>query len=192
MNPLAVTWSPHLYTDWGWKNFNSWIEAGFANYLLTPNGKTHRILTRLALEKLFHPFQPFMLGQQHFPPRAAVQLFKIPLVFYGDMNAEFGSPDDYENPSRESKYFSTNKNSDIIIAGTPVKELISKFEISEQDLLPFMPLHKEELKKSQLNVHYLGYYLKWHPQECYYFAVDKGGFQRLQNVPQGHILNIIL
>ena len=77
----------------------------------------------------------------------------------------------------ESKYFSTNKNSDIIIAGTPVKELISKFEISEQDLLPFMPLHKEELKKSQLNVHYLGYYLKWHPQECYYFAVDKGGFQ---------------
>ena len=69
MNPLTVTWSPHIYTNWGWKNFNSWIDSGFANYLLTPNGKTHRILTRLALEKLFHPFQPFMLGQQHFPKR---------------------------------------------------------------------------------------------------------------------------
>ncbi len=177
MNPLTVTWSPHLYTDWGWKNFNSWIGAGFANYLLTPNGKTHRILTRLALEKLFHPFQPFMLGQQHFPPRAAIQLFKIPLVFYGDMNAEFGSPDDYNDPSRNSKFFSTKKKSDILIAGTPLEELVRKYEVSIQDLLPFMPLQNSELKNSVLHVHYLGYYLKWHPQECYYFAADKGGFQ---------------
>ena len=43
---------------------------------------------------------------------------------------------------------------------TPVKELISKFEISEQDLLPFMPLQNNELKKEDpLHVHYLGYYL---------------------------------
>jgi len=26
-------------------------------------------------------------------------------------------------------------------------------------------------------VHYLGYYLKWHPQSCYYYAVEQGGFQ---------------
>jgi hypothetical protein len=26
-------------------------------------------------------------------------------------------------------------------------------------------------------VHYLGYYLKWHPQSCYYYAVEHGGFQ---------------
>jgi N-acetyl sugar amidotransferase len=177
MNPLTVTWSPHIYTDWGWKNFNSWIDAGFTNYLLTPNGKTHRILTRLALEKLFHPFQPFMLGQQHFPPRAALQQFNIPLVFYGDTNAEFGSPDDYNNPSRDAKFFSASKNSDILIAGTPVDELISKFEMTLQDLMPFMPLQSEEFNKQELDVQYLGYYLKWHPQECYYFAVDKGNFE---------------
>ena len=29
MNPLTVTWAPHLYTDWGWKNFQAWINAGF-------------------------------------------------------------------------------------------------------------------------------------------------------------------
>jgi len=177
MNPLTVTWSPHIYTNWGWKNFNSWIDSGFANYLLTPNGKTHRILTRLALEKLFHPFQPFMLGQQHFPPRAALKQFNIPLVFYGDMNAEFGSPDDYENPSRDKKFFSSSKNTDILIAGTPVDELISKYEITSQDLMPFMPLQENDLKQKKLDVQYLGYYLKWHPQECYYFAVEKGNFE---------------
>ena len=25
MNPLTVTWAPHIYTDWGRKNMDSWI-----------------------------------------------------------------------------------------------------------------------------------------------------------------------
>jgi hypothetical protein len=25
MHPLSVTWAPHIYTEWGWKNFQSWI-----------------------------------------------------------------------------------------------------------------------------------------------------------------------
>ena len=65
MNPLTVTWAPHIYTEWGWKNFQSWIHAGHDNYLMTPNGKIHRLLTRLATEILFHPFQPFMFGQKY-------------------------------------------------------------------------------------------------------------------------------
>ena len=26
-------------------------------------------------------------------------------------------------------------------------------------------------------MHYLGYYLRWHPQSCYYYAVENGGFE---------------
>ena len=37
MNPLTVTWAPHIYTDWGWKNHQAWIHAGFDNILFTPN-----------------------------------------------------------------------------------------------------------------------------------------------------------
>ena len=48
MHPLTVTWAPHVYTDWGWKNFQSWIHAGHDNYLMTPNGRIHRLLTRLS------------------------------------------------------------------------------------------------------------------------------------------------
>src|SRR3990167_2016825 len=25
MHPLTVTWAPHIYTAWGWKNFQAWI-----------------------------------------------------------------------------------------------------------------------------------------------------------------------
>ncbi|MBT5559956.1 MAG: N-acetyl sugar amidotransferase, partial [Proteobacteria bacterium] len=28
MNPLTITWAPHIYTEWGWKNFQAWIHAG--------------------------------------------------------------------------------------------------------------------------------------------------------------------
>jgi len=56
MHPLTVTWAPHIYTEWGWKNFQSWIHAGFDNFLCTPNGRIHRLITRLAVENLFHPF----------------------------------------------------------------------------------------------------------------------------------------
>ena len=36
MNPLTVTWSPHLYTDIGWKNFQNWLHVGgFDNFLIS-------------------------------------------------------------------------------------------------------------------------------------------------------------
>ena len=66
MNPLTCTWAPHIYTNWGWENHQAWIHAGFDNVLFTPNGLVHRLITRLAVENLFHPFQPFILGQKNF------------------------------------------------------------------------------------------------------------------------------
>ena len=39
MNPLTVTWSPHLYTDIGRENFDNWNHLGGCdNVLFTPNG----------------------------------------------------------------------------------------------------------------------------------------------------------
>ena len=37
MNPLTVTWAPHIYTDIGKQNFYNWLNAGFDNILVTPN-----------------------------------------------------------------------------------------------------------------------------------------------------------
>jgi hypothetical protein len=70
MHPLTVTWSPHLYTDIGWKNFQNWLHVGgFDNFLYTPNGKIHRLLTRNATINMLHPFQPFILGRWNMAKR---------------------------------------------------------------------------------------------------------------------------
>ncbi len=73
MNPLTVTWAPHIYTNIGWKNLQSWIHSGFDNILITPNGKVHKKLTKLAFKNLLHPFQPFIIGQKLIAPRIALE-----------------------------------------------------------------------------------------------------------------------
>ena len=40
-----------------------------------------------------------------------------------------------------------------------------------------MPADPEALEATKTEVHYLGYYLKWHPQSCYYYCQEHGGFQ---------------
>jgi N-acetyl sugar amidotransferase len=177
MHPLTVTWAPHVYTDWGFKNFQSWIHAGFDNLLCTPNGRIHRLITRLAVENLFHPFQPFMMGQKAYAPKMAL-LNKIPLVFYGENEAEYGNPiADTQTALRDWSYFSAADKSSIHLGGISLYDLKEFFGVEEYELNPYLPANPHQLAENKVEVHYLGYYLKWHPQSCYYYSVEHGGFE---------------
>ena len=176
MNPLTVTWAPHIYTDWGWRNFQSWIGAGFDNYLMTPNARIHRLLTRLAVENLLHPFQPFIIGQKNFAPKMA-DLFNIPLVFYGENEAEYGNPiASNQTALRSNEYFTSKTKEDLYLGGTSVKELIEEYGLKDVDIEPYLPIEETSVKQKNIEVHYLGYYIPWHPQGAYYYAVENGGF----------------
>ncbi len=175
--PLTITWAPHIYTEWGWRNFQSWIHSGFDNVLVTPNGQAHRLLTRLAIENLFHPFQPFILGQKNLAPKLAAQ-YGIPLIFYGENEAEYGNPiSDTESAVRNYEYFSQQPNDRIFLSGVSIDELESRYRVPSHDLQLYLPVDPTELARTATEVHYLGYYLRWHPQEAYYYAVENGGFE---------------
>lgn len=177
MHPLTVTWAPHVYTEWGWRNFQSWIHAGHDNYLMTPNGRVHRLLTRLSTELLFHPFQAFMFGQKSLAPKMAL-LFNIPLVFYGENEAEYGNPiGDTETAQRDWSYFTSDDSTKTYLGGVSIADLKSQFGVDQNDLQPYLPANPNQLAEKKVEVHYLGYYLKWHPQSCYYYAVEHGGFE---------------
>jgi N-acetyl sugar amidotransferase len=177
MHPLTVTWAPHIYTPWGWRNHQRWMHAGFDNYTMTPNGRTHRLLTRLAVENLLHPFQPFILGQKNLAPKMAV-LFDIPLVFYGENEAEYGNPvEDTESAKRDWSYFASRPSDEIYLGGTSIADLTGEFAVPRADLQPYLPADPSQLEEKRVEVHYLGYYLRWHPQSAYYYAVEHGGFE---------------
>ncbi|MDO8740193.1 MAG: N-acetyl sugar amidotransferase [Candidatus Woesearchaeota archaeon] len=177
MHPLTVTWAPHMYTDAGWRNHQRWIRSGFDNILFHPNGKVHRLLTKLAFENLLHPFQPFILGQKNIGAKFAA-LYNIQLVFYGENEAEYGNPvQDNLTPLRNAKYATGKNYEDMYLGGVKIKELIEQYKLNMNDLLPFLPMDSEEYEKKKIQVHYLGYYIKWDPQEAYYFAVEHTSFE---------------
>ena len=178
MNPLTVTWAPHLYTDIGWKNFTNWIHVGgFDNILFTPNGKLHRLLTKLAFENLLHPFQPFIIGQKIIGPLMALK-FNIPLVFYGENQAEYGnSIDENETPKMDKKFFSINDSKEIILGGLKIEEIIKKYNFNLNEFSPYIPPSINEIEQAGIEQQFLGYYIKWDPQECYYYATENTGFK---------------
>lgn len=178
MNPLTVTWAPHIYTDIGKKNHASWID-NVDNILITPSIETHRKLTNLAFKNLLHPFQPFVFGQRYAALKVAKR-FNIGLVFHGESPFEYGSTDPIKDSKKsgfDKKYFvSKNNLNEIYLGGISVNELVKKHKVPLSDLFWYLPIFESDLKKFKLNYKFLGYYLKWNPQEVFYYAVDKTGF----------------
>lgn len=177
MNPILITWPPALYTDIGRRNFESWLNAGFANYTYNQNRQLHRFLTKSAFENLGHPFQPFILGQKNLAPRLSI-LLDIPLVIFGENEAEYGNAiEENEKPTRDPKYYSAELSiSDLVLGGVPAKDLIHDFGFKLSDLEAYFPVSPYDLQKTGTTVHYLGYYVKWHPQETYYYSVENSDF----------------
>ncbi len=177
MNPLTVTWPPIMYTDYGYQNFKNWIEiGGFDNITFKQNGKVQKLLTKLSIINLLHPFQTFILGQKNIGPRIAAK-YNIPLVFYGEPEAEYGNSRKEFTALRENKYWLSDKQNKLYLAGTPIKDLIKTYKLNFNDLKPYLPLDKVEMRNKNVKVHYLGYYLKWIPQEAYYYATEHTGFK---------------
>jgi len=178
MHPLTITWPPIVYTDVGWKNFRNWIDVGgFDNISFNYNGKIHAVLTKLAIENLLHPFQPFILGQKNLAPKIACK-YGIPLIFYGENEAEYGNPiADNSTSLRDKSYYTFEHMSEIYLGGVPVQELIDKYKFTLNDVLTYLPADTDEIDNANIEVHYLGYYMKWTPQEAYYYSVEHAGFQ---------------
>lgn len=178
MHPLTVTWPPILYTDYGYRNFRRWIEnGGFDNISFNQNGRVMKLLTRLSIENLLHPFQTFILGQKNLGPKIALQC-KIPLIIYGENEAEYGNPiADNASSLRDKSYYSMKNLDEIYLGGVAIKKLREEYNVDLDALMAYLPAPYDELEKSNIEVHYLGYYLKWTPQEVYYFAVENTGFE---------------
>lgn len=182
MNPLTVTWAPFLYTEPGWVNLMNFIQAGYNNILMHPSGHIHRKLAKCAFEAVGDAFQPFMYGQYLFPIHMAVK-FNIPLVFYGENGeAEYGG-DTKNNHNRGwslddyMEYSFKGVNIDRMLDWGKEQGYITDSDYNESDLAFYRPPPVQLLRDNDVQFHWFSYYHKWIPQENYYTAVERAGFQ---------------
>jgi N-acetyl sugar amidotransferase len=182
MHPLTVTWSPFMYTDIGWQNFQRFLQSGFANLMGTPNGHLHRKLAKAALIAVGDPFVPFIYGQLAFGFHIALR-FGIPLLFFGENgDVEYGGSTRYENqgqmPVKDwAELYTKGVTVDDLVDWALEHGILKRGDFSDNDLAFYRPPPLEQIEEQGLQMHWFSYYEKWVPQENYYHAVEHTGFQ---------------
>src|SRR5262249_31420399 len=144
----------------------------------SPNGKLHRLLTRLAFENLCHPFQPFIIGQKMTAPRFSA-LYNVPLVVYGENPIEYGDSSTVEerptmNPSFFMAGFYPQK---LVLGGLTFSQLRDQYGVDRRDLNPYLPVDPKRLKALGTEVHYMSYYFSWDPQSNFYYSAENTKYE---------------
>lgn len=175
MHPLTVTWAPMMWTDVGLVNYRNWSDL-FPHRLCERDEDTHRTLTRIAFQRLPYPFQPFVIGQR----QCAAKLSKetgIKLVFYGENPAQYAGPVAQNYRPHMEPDFYTEQAPDIStlrIGGVSGRDLVQSYGLRPKNLEPYLPISAEDVLRTGTDFRYLGYYLKWDPQDVYYYAHQHG------------------
>jgi N-acetyl sugar amidotransferase len=176
MHPLTVTWASAISTDIGNQNLYNLTQSGFDNYLVTPNGKTHRKFSKLAFIELGDNFLPFSYGQLHAPIQIAVK-FNIPFVMYGEHGElEYGGGlEDYDK-SRLDLTSSEYIGREFAPSSNPTSPEYwdSKFEQNALKLYKLPPMN--ELKKVGIEEHFFSYFENWKPEQHVEIAQKNLGF----------------
>lgn len=171
MNPLAVTWAPLKATAIGRQNLDAFIASGFNHILGTPNPQVTKKLTHLSFKHLGDPFQPFIYGQTNFPLHMAVK-HNVQLIMYGE-NGEVEYGGDMKNAFRATRDIQDHDKH--YFSGLP-PEFWADHGVSLADLYPFMAPRYEDITRNKTEIHFLGYYKFWDPQENYYYCREHTGF----------------
>ena len=104
--------------------------------------------------------------------------YEIPLIFYGENEAERGNEiKDNLSSLRNNAYHTYENKNSIYLGGVSYTNLLKKFKLEEKDLEIFLPPKVSDFKNKNIEVHYLGYFLKWTPQETFYYSVENCGFK---------------
>lgn len=173
MSPICVTWAPFVYTDIGWKNFQSFVHSGFTVLNCFPDGLTHRKLSRLAFEYLGDAWQPFTYGQLYYAMHMSNQM-DIPLVFWAENGeSEYGGD---PNAGQQVRWGYGDWER-IYLKGAGVQRLVNTGRdlgcLTDETICPYY----YPPEKISADFQWWAYYNDHHPQGSYYYASESTGFE---------------
>jgi len=176
MNVLAVTWAPLRPTDIGIRNLESFKSAGFDHIFGQPNPKITKRLTRDSFARIGDPFLPFIYGQSNFPLAVAKQ-YGVNLVMYGENGeVEYGG----DSSAADSPLKMVRNEASHYVSGMMVDSW-TQLGYRKADL----SLFQRPADVGSIEQHFFGYYKYWDPQENYYYAAEKLGFEPAEDRSEG-------
>ncbi len=182
MHPLCITWSPMLYANIGFQNFQNMISSGLDSQLCTPNRLLQRKLSKLGLVMTGNHHDPFGRGIMCYAFHVAIH-YGIRLVMFGE-NAEVEYGGDKKNADKpynpfedwEKFYFKHTMLQKLINFGCE-NGYLTKEDMNEPSLAWYTLPTIEKIQKANVEAQWFGWYHRWTPQENYYYAVENYGFQ---------------
>lgn len=187
MNPLCVTWAPFAWTDIGWQNLQNFILSGFSNITGQPNGQLHKKLARLAFELKGDAWEPFSYGQKTWAFHMADK-YDVSLIFYGENGElEYGGSEKYKNAPKETpedweRHYYKGSSVDKLVEVGLERGLLTKEDAQDQTVSWYKAPPPDVIESKKIEMHWLSYYIKWTPQENFYYAARYTGFE---NNPEG-------
>ena len=73
-------------------------------------------------------------------------------------------------------FFSAEDPRSMYLGGRLVKDLMAEHNLVLNDFSAYIPPRPDEIELDDIKVSFLGYFEKWDPQECFYYAAQHTGF----------------
>ena len=170
LKPLALTWRPPGRTEIGQKNLDNLRQLGVdhIDYSINPRVEAEFMLE--SLRRLGSTGIPMHMALFNIPTRMAFKL-DIPLIVWGENSAaEYGSVDDEDTGHRLDSQWVRRYG---VTQGTTAKDWVTG-SMSTSDLAVYKSVEDKELDEKNIFAIFLGYYLKWDPQETKRVAIQNG------------------
>ena len=186
MHPLTLTWAPTITTDIGRQNLQAFIDSGFDNIYISPNGIINQKLSKIAFEEFGDHFMPFIYGQYHYSLVLASK-YNIPFIMFGE-NGELeygGSLKNFDNPRMDI----TKQDYILEKFSNFPPEYWTEHGLKMSDLKMYLPPTINEIKTSGVEKHYFSYYENWSAEKHYEVTKQHVGFQPDSNRSEGTYTN---
>ena len=96
-------------------------------------------------------------------------------VYADEIKFKFKNPS-FSGIGTGAHYLTIENQDEIVLGGASLSELY-EMGLKKGDLEPYFPVSSDLILDNNIQIHYLGYYIKWHPQKAYYYSVENGGFE---------------
>ncbi len=170
LRPLAVTWKTPARTKIGQQNLDNLISLGVDHIDYQVNPKVEARFMLKTFTRFGSTAIPMHLALFNIPLTVSLR-FRIPLVVWGENSAfEYGSLDEGNKGFRLSGDWLRTYG---VTHGTTARDWVDE-ELSLKDLVPYFGPSDAELELAGLHAIFLGYYLRWDPDDTYRVAADRG------------------